>query len=586
MPQPPELSLPGEVFAAARITDVTALRDGADRTAERTITARLASYGSVNHPRSAWDMPIRLLDGALQTPETLSDVKLMRDHNPERVIGVMTDAEEKDGALYGTFRLGSTVDAEEALSLVRDGILDAVSVGYRLVDAAYATIDGEDVLDVQAATLFETSIVGHPADASARISAVTAQKGNVMPDIQTPPPAPEAPAIDMDALAKKVAAQMAPAAAAPVAAPSLVQAAESRIVDQDGNAIALRGGRTRYPAARGRNGALITAGEFFSSFHAGVKEGKWERHNEIRQALADELSSDVPGLLPQQIVGELLGRASGRRPLWDSLTQRDMPMTGEKFSRPRITQHVQVAPQTAQKTEIASRKYTVGLDDVAKVTLAGGLDVSQQALDWTSPSLLNELILDFTRIYIARTDAKAATDLVAATTAGAQTVAWDGTAATIGKALADAAALVYDNAPEEADAFPNTLWMSADVWALIAGLTDTTGRPLFPALGAMNAYGTNQLSNPETGLQMAGFRVVVDKNLPAGTLIMGDREYTEAYENGRRFLQAVNVPLLGLDIAYMGYVATFFPYPTTLVKITVPPAGGGALAADTKTATK
>lgn len=59
-------------------------------------------------------------------------------------------------------------------------------------------------------------------------------------------------------------------------------------------------------------------------------------------------------------------------------------------------------------------------------------------------------------------------------------------------------------------------------------------------------------------------------------MIMGDAAYTESYENGRRFLQAVRPDVLGLDLAYMGYTATYFPYPKTLVKITVTEAPEGA----------
>jgi HK97 family phage prohead protease/HK97 family phage major capsid protein len=549
----------------------------------RTISARLTTYDTLTHPQTAWGMPVRLADGSLEAPDPVTDVKLLQAHDPARVIGHMTEVEARDGALYGTFKLGRTQDAEDALMNAADGIIDAVSVGYRIHDAVLATVDDEDVVDVSSATLFEVSLVGNPGDRSARIESVTARKADPMPE-NTAVQAPEtAPAVTptMEQILAAVRAELAPAAAAPVISPDTVAAARApQIITPDGLPVAFASRRPgRFPGAQGRDGKLYTAGDYFSAYARGVNEGDWERHNVIRAALSDEITSDVPGLLPQQIVGELLGRASGRRPLWDSLTSRDMPMVGEKFSRPRITQHVQVAVQTAQKTEVASRKYTVALDTVTKRTYSGALDVAQQALDWTSPSLLNELILDFTRIYVARTDAAAATDLVAAATTGAQTVTWDGTAATLTGVLAEAAGLVYSNAPEEADAFPNTIWLSVDMWVKLAGLTDTTGRPLLPQLGPMNAVGTIDLSDPENGLALPGFRTVVDKNLPDGTMIMGDREYTESYENGRRFLQAVRPDVLGLDIAYMGYIATYFPYPTTLVSITTTPPAEQAAAA-------
>lgn len=559
------------------ITARAALAEGlaeADGTRPRSISATLASYGTARHPISAWGGAVRLMPGAIEEPAVLSDVKLQRYHNDDRIIGVMSGFEQDDEQVRGTFRLARTADADEAFVLAQDGILDAVSMGYRIHDASPVVEDGQDILEVTRASLFEVSLVGHPADDTARISAVTARKADPVNDIPTqlsPAPDEATPSAQLlDTVLAHVRDNLAPATATPVAAQ---EPREVRLVDGDGNAIALAHERNdpRIPAVIGRDHKRYTAGDFFASYARGVNEGDWTRHHEIRAALADELTSDVPGLLPQQIIGELLGRASGRRPVWGSFTPRDMPMTGEKFSRPMITQHVAVGPQATQKTQVATQKYTVALNDVPKITLAGALDVAQQAIDWTSPSLLNELILDFTRIYISRTDQKAADDLIAAQTKGAESVAWDGTAATFATALAAAAAAVAANAPVEADAMPNTLWLSLDMWAQLAGLTDTTGRQLLPQLGPMNATGTTDLSRPETGgLQIPGFNVVVSKRFPEQTIIVGDSNYLEAYENGRRFLQAVRPDVLGLDIAYMGYTATYAPYPTTLVKITLP----------------
>ncbi|MET8603077.1 HK97 family phage prohead protease [Streptomyces rubiginosohelvolus] len=580
------------VRCAVAVEDAAQAEDAAP--GPRTMGAVLAEYGKTVQPMSYFPN-VRLASGALALPEDLNDVKLLRDHDRARVVGAMTEARGMDAAPFGRFRFARTADADDAYSLVEDRIITHVSVGYRIIDGRQVVEDEENVFEVTAAEIFEVSLLGQPADTAARIESVTAQKG---PAVNAPAPAPAAvpdptpevpPATLTDAqltaVMDQVRAQLAPAQAAPVAAPAhLGDSPAPRLLDRDGNPIVVRAADRfdpRVPAATGRDGRRITPGDYFAAYAAGVNEGDWTRHNEIRAALADELTSDVPGLLPAPIVGELLGRASGRRPLWSSLTPRDMPMQGEKFSRPRITQHVQVAPQTGQKKEVASRKYTAVLDEVGKTTLAGALDVAQQAIDWTSPSLLNELIIDFTRIYIARTDAAAAAALVAAATAGAVTVEWDGTTETLTGVLAQAAGLVYAGADPEMDVFPNSVWLSVDMWVKLASLVDGDGRPLLPSLGPTNAPGTINLGNPESGVGGSPFRWIVSKHLAAGTMIMGDSTYAESYENGRRFLQAVRPDVLGLDIAYMGYTATYFPYPKTLVRITAaaptpPPEGAAA----------
>jgi HK97 family phage prohead protease len=580
IPTPVYASMPWQrdidVHAADSATTETGDASTKAAAVPRSITAQLATYGTVNRPQSAWGIPVRLMAGALETPAEANAVKFLRDHDPARVIGAMTTVEASAAGLRGTFRIGRTQDADEGLALAEDGILDSVSVGYAVHDAAFVVEADEEILNVTRASLFEVSLVGRPADSAARIDSVTARKADPMtiaPTETVPVPQPEGftPA-QLDSITAHLRDHMAPLAAAPITPP---QIGSTRIVGVDGKPVVLATERrdATVPTAWGRDGKPYTAGDYLAAYAAAsIPGGSWAREQEIRAALADEITTDVPGLLPVAIIGELLGRASGRRPVWESLSPRDMPMSGAKFDRPRITQHVLVGDRGAEKTNPPSQKFKVTLDEVAKKVFAGGLDVSNEALDWTSPSLLNELVLDFTRIYAAWTDTYASTQLLAAATTGAQFVTWDGTAAKLMKALADAAVLVANGVDVNMDAFPNTAWISLDVWAQLAGLTDTTGRPLLPAIGPMNAFGTMDVSDPTSGPAGTGFRWVVGRRLAASTII-GDRDFTEAYENGRRLLQAQNVPQLGLDIATMGYGATYFPFPKALVKIgpTPPP---------------
>jgi hypothetical protein len=305
------------------------------------------------------------------------------------------------------------------------------------------------------------------------------------------------------------------------------------------------------------------------AFARGQREGDWADERAIRAALADQTTTEVPGLLPYQIVGALLGTGAGRRPVWDSFSSRDMPMVGSKFARPKVTQHVKVDPQTAEKAEVTSQPYKVVLEDVAKSTFAGALDVSMQAIDWTSPALINQLVADFVRVYVNRTEKHACDTLSAGATGTKYT--WDGNASTLPAALAAAASEVYLSLGVDDDAMPNTAWIATDIWQRIAALTGKDDRPIFPMFGLSNTDGSRDLSRPDRGPDIAGFNWIVGKHLAAGTFIIGDNTLVETYENGRRFLQAVVPSVLGLDIAYMGYVAAYLPYPKALVPIEVKP---------------
>ncbi|MCF2529370.1 HK97 family phage prohead protease [Yinghuangia soli] len=530
---------------------------------------------------------MRFAPGSLDVPaaEQLGRVKMLRDHDRLSPIGVLASYEDGPERATATFRFGRSAAAAEAADLAEDGVLDGLSVG---VDPIEWTEHDDGSITVTRARLFEVSLVAMPALDNARATAITAAGTADSPDRNRTMPQQDTPAVpgqlDIEAAVRRaLAEQQAAPEPTPQAAPS--EAAPLPPGPSDGATITASSTAPRalglsaaprpeqYAGMRGRNGEWITAGDYVVALAAGLREGDWAKFSAIKAAVVDQLSSDTPGLLPQQIVGDMLGRASGRRPVFDSFSARAMPMIGEKFSRPKISQHVKVDEQATQKTEVASQKYKVVLEDVAKKTLGGVLDIAQQAIDWTSPALLNELMADFTRIYISRTETLACTSLVAGATGTA--VTWDGKAATLNAALAKAAGSVYGALGDDVDAFPNTVWMSVDMWITLGGLSDETGRPLLPFIGAQNATGMIDLSDPSNGPTNSPFRWVVGKQLPAGTMIVGDRAYTESYENGRRFLQVVRPDVLGLDLAYMGYVACYFPYPKTGVPIKVTPPSEG-----------
>jgi uncharacterized protein len=58
-------------------------------------------------------------------------VKLLFQHKSDSPIGRATMLEERDGGLYGEFRISKTEAGDEALELIRDGVLTNLSVGFQ-----------------------------------------------------------------------------------------------------------------------------------------------------------------------------------------------------------------------------------------------------------------------------------------------------------------------------------------------------------------------------------------------------------------------------------------------------------------------
>lgn len=103
--------------------------------------------------------------------ERAGRVKLCLNHDKYNrfPVGRDTTLREDPAGLYGEFRLSSTRDAEEALTLVRDGVVDSFSVGFLPVKERTirpAVIERTEV------ALLETSLVAFPAYQGAAIAGV------------------------------------------------------------------------------------------------------------------------------------------------------------------------------------------------------------------------------------------------------------------------------------------------------------------------------------------------------------------------------------------------------------------------------
>ena len=82
--------------------------------------------------------------------------------------------EEKDDGLYGTLRVANGSVGDHALSLVTDGMLTGLSVGFRPLDARARAVNG--VVVRRRCHLEEVSLVTEPAYAGAGVMEVRAAK--------------------------------------------------------------------------------------------------------------------------------------------------------------------------------------------------------------------------------------------------------------------------------------------------------------------------------------------------------------------------------------------------------------------------
>jgi HK97 family phage major capsid protein len=282
------------------------------------------------------------------------------------------------------------------------------------------------------------------------------------------------------------------------------------------------------------------------------------------RALADVTSAGTPGLVPPQVTGDILGEWLANRPSVDVMKKPPLPPVGMEVQRPHIAQHAEVGPHT-EKGPVTSQEFRLDLAKIPLSSYAGGVDVSWELANRSSPAALDVIFQDLTAVYARKSDAGAFGGLWANVT---QSVTWDGTAETLAKAITDAAIACATNGEE--NLFPDTVWLGLAAYGALASLTDGNGRPLFPFLAPSNAYGTaDGVGNLSS---VGGLRPAIDPYIPPGHFLVGPSDQAEFYETPGAPVQlsVVDVGVAGYNVGVIGMWAAAAVDPAAFCKVTGP----------------
>ncbi|MEU5939402.1 hypothetical protein ABZ807_09445 [Micromonospora sp. NPDC047548] len=285
--------------------------------------------------------------------------------------------------------------------------------------------------------------------------------------------------------------------------------------------------------------------------------------NDPSQARVTQVTADTPGVLPVSIIGEVMNDVDAARPFIDSLGAKPLGFAGESFKRPVITAHSAVGKQTTQATStgMGSQKLVIGSVSFTKETWGGYLDVSRQDIDWTSPAAWDAILNDLQEQYALQTENAAGDAFAAAVpaaTAGSTVATGAQPLSKWIEALYAAAATSYTGAGR----LPDTIWASLDMW--------TTLGPLIESQLASNQQPGSTSPGSFVGDLLRLPRIVVP-SMPNGTLVLGPKRWTEVYEERIGLLTAVLPSVLGVQVAYGGYVAYNTLKPAAFGRVTKTP---------------
>ena len=449
--------------------------------------------------------------------------KLYMQHDPNQIIGQVTERIDTGEALMFTASISATELGNTALTLMSDGTLSEVSVG---VNVEKFSFDKQGVMVIESASFNELSVVSQPAFASSVITDVAASIPQTEPEISNNDEQVTEKESPMDT-------EVTPVVEAAAAVEKLWATPKREF---------------KMPSAAEYIAAAFQGGEPFARMLDGIKA-----------SAPDVNTGTLDGLLPIPTVAPIYNNLQGYRPIVDAFGARAMPTSGKVFIRPKVTTNVSQGSVT-QSTTITAGQFIVDDVPVTKGIYGGYVSLSEASIDWTSPEVLGALLDDMSRVYANLTDEVAATEL-------ANTVTQTDTLADA-DSPADWIAFVYAAAVQILENsngnLPTHLVMTPSYFAALGRLVDDSGRPLFPAVGPMNAYGSVTPGN--TDAMAFGLRVVVDRFLPAGNLIVCDASGFENWEQQKGAISIENPSQLSRTIAWRGYFASVMIDDTKFVK--------------------
>jgi hypothetical protein len=412
-----------DATAPARIT--------ADRAARR-ITGVLLPFGVEGRPSVG---PARITvtaDAALTIDEGMV---LNLEHDPSRPIGRCIASHVGSDGLVATFTVVDTTTGADALVEASEGLRTGLSI--EAVDVQGHDVDG--LFHITAARIAEAALVRHAAFPEALVTDVAATAATIQQEetVEDPTPAVEAP-------------ETAPEiqAAAPI------------------------------PMPHNRTAALPTAGEFVLATWNRDRDSIDQYRRRISAAAPHTFLADIPGLIPEPLVGPVLDLTPGGSPVFNALGPAlDLARTpGNKGRIPMVTTPLLDAAVATEKADV-TRPFVIEDVEYTKEVIKRAWNLSVEAVLFSTPSAVTEGLKLLNKSVVRGSEAYVVSKLEAVTgTNAAIELAADGS--DLWAKLAAGVSAYQAACGQE----PSHFVVARDVWAQLVGMTNSLGAPLIPTL--------------------------------------------------------------------------------------------------------
>lgn len=372
------------------------------------------------------------------------NVKLAREHG--ELIGRITEQTREPDGLHITARIADTPQGREVADLVREGVYDAFSIGFKPIsNNVEQRDDGVTVVHRTAVELFEVSVTGIPAYTGAQITGqrhLDNQEGTTMTDTTT----------ELAQLRDEMHDEL--------------RGIKSTLAHLDDTT-----------ATSPAGGMYRTAGDYLKALAAGDEQAR-----EFMNATRDLITTSDTGDNVTWIADDLK-LIQLRRKVMGLLTHAALPPKGMTMEYNVVaTDTTATAKQANEGDALTFGKVTFGTKTADINTYGGYTTLSRQTIERSTVAVLNTALRALTNSYAKATELAVRADLYALIKAqrDAASNANKIDAAKTAAAMTpnDWASLILDAAEltDERNTSLGTLAVSKDVAKALIALTDTGSR--------------------------------------------------------------------------------------------------------------
>lgn len=486
--------------------------------------------------------------GAITTDD--QPPKLFSQHRTP--IGSLTVEDREDGA-WITAKVSATPTGDETLTLVRDGVLDRLSIGFLpLEEVVTKDADGNELITRTKVLLREVSVVTFPAYPDAKITETRSdhtdhhQEETPMPD---PMPDPITRA-DLDALATDQHA------AIDVLSRQLATVTAGLAEHRD----------------QGEPLDHRSAAEVLQAIAAGDDASRELAATYSRRDYTGGLVGDDGRLTVPTFVADLTQIINNANPLANLFATAALPADGMSIEYARLKSNtLSVAKQAAEGDALALGKVTTETKHADIVTFGGYAKLSLQEIQRTRTNML-QLTLNGLATAAGIACANAFATFYEATV-GALTTKITSTKAASALTWADLVSILSD--ATDAYALLGTpidgLIVDTPTWKALASLTGTDGRPLLTITDpAVNTVG--RIAPAGLAGNLAGITVIKNARQTAGAGFAGcfyNADALRTYTSGTAALSDQNITTLVNSYSVYFYAAHASEIPSHLLPLSL-----------------